>query len=78
MTNNVMISVLAQAELDAVTGGTLSRSARVITKTGVSQGAEGGFVGDFTITYNHAGPTLSNVGNTTNSSTVVVVGVAVA
>lgn len=69
MTNALMVSVLADAELDEVTGG---RGARVVTLTSVSQTAVGGFTGDFIIAANRGTTSLNNVGNTTNSSTVIV------
>ena len=78
MTDFSMISLLSDGELDAVTGGTLLvRAARSSITTTVSQQAQGGFVGDFTVSSTNK-TSLSNIGNTTNSSSVSVTSVTVA
>lgn len=76
MTDFAMISLLSDGELDAVTGGTLLvRAARNSVSVLVSQTAQGGFVGDFTVSQTFA-TKLTNIGNTSNSVTTVTTAVA--
>jgi len=78
MTDFAMISLLSDGELDAVTGGTLLvRAARSSITTTVSQQAQGGFVGDFTVSNTYR-TSLNSIGNTSNSSSVNVTSVTVA
>ena len=74
MTDFAMISLLSDDELDAVTGGAV-RVARSRVTVSVDQAANGGFVGDFTVS-NTTKTSLSNIGNTANSSSVSVTSTA--
>ena len=74
MTDFVMVSLLSDDELDAVTGGS-TRAVRSRVAVTVQQTAFGGFIGDFTVSGGTRN-SFSNVGNTTNSSTVTTTSIA--
>lgn len=76
MTDSLMVSLLSDGDLDAVTGGTiLLRAARNSVSIMVSQTAQGGFVGDFTVSNTFA-TKLTDIGNTSNSVTTITTAVA--
>ena len=75
MSDFAMISLLSDGELDAVTGGTGVRAARNYVSVSVSQVAQGGFLGDFTVS-NTFFTKLTNIGNTSNNVTTITTATA--
>ena len=70
-----MVFLLSDGELDAVTGGAHVRAARNYVSVSVSQVAQGGFVGAFTVS-NTDFTSFTNIGNTSNNVTTITTAVA--